>query len=107
MKLGECYFGNILATTAQPSSGCNLPCAGNTQEICGGANLNTLYNNTAFVQSQTVDVWQPLGCYTDSWDSRTIPANDYTDGSGMTIEACQAQAQGYQFFGINNGSLLG
>lgn len=44
----ECYCGSIIAHTAGPATltDCNTPCAGNTSELCGGANRLSLYNYT-------------------------------------------------------------
>ena len=44
----ECYCGSTIAARAGPAplTDCNLVCAGNNSELCGGANRLTLYNYT-------------------------------------------------------------
>ncbi|KAF5325136.1 hypothetical protein D9619_009968 [Psilocybe cf. subviscida] len=41
----ECYCDNIIESTGAPATdGCNMPCAGDSNEICGGANRVNIYN---------------------------------------------------------------
>lgn len=44
----ECYCGSTIAPASGPVplTDCNIVCAGNTSELCGGANRLTLYNYT-------------------------------------------------------------
>jgi hypothetical protein len=44
----ECYCGSTLASGAGPAalSDCNMLCAGNNSEYCGGPNRLSLYNYT-------------------------------------------------------------
>lgn len=39
----QCYCGNDIASSAQVSSACNDPCAGNAAEICGGSYAMNIY----------------------------------------------------------------
>lgn len=33
---GECYCGNEIQNNPKTSTGCNYPCPGNQDEMCGG-----------------------------------------------------------------------
>ncbi|KAF9560056.1 WSC-domain-containing protein [Agrocybe pediades] len=45
----ECYCDNVIESPGVPtsSSTCNMPCAGNANEICGGAGGINIFQNTA------------------------------------------------------------
>ena len=84
----ECYCGNQIVSggkqdTANPN-GCNMNCAGNNQEICGGPSRMSIWSNyTGTVPvlappvQQTTGLpgnWQYVGCLTDNaGDTRTFP----------------------------------
>lgn len=51
----ECYCGNVIATGSAPATdNCNMQCAGNSLEICGGPNRLNMYNKTATVAAPKV-----------------------------------------------------
>ena len=42
----ECYCGNVFGTyglAINSGYSCNMPCTGNSNEICGGGNANSIY----------------------------------------------------------------
>ncbi len=39
----ECYCGNSYGSYGADPNGCNMPCAGNTGEMCGGGSRNSVY----------------------------------------------------------------
>lgn len=43
----ECWCGNSYGLYGvKPTNECNMPCAGNEGEMCGGANRNSVYTTT-------------------------------------------------------------
>ncbi|PFH45768.1 hypothetical protein AMATHDRAFT_71106 [Amanita thiersii Skay4041] len=92
------YPGNLTS-----SDECNLPCARNNTELCGGKNQILIYHDGAPGPSaaQTVGSWKYQGCYIDSTDSRTLLARIPLSG-GTTIERCTqaCKLNGYTFSGL-------
>lgn len=43
----ECFCSNALPPTALPSSSCNMPCSGDSTQMCGGNNALSVYYNAA------------------------------------------------------------
>jgi hypothetical protein len=41
----ECYCGNSFPASTLLSSGCNMPCAGDSTQTCGGSNALNIYNS--------------------------------------------------------------
>jgi glucan endo-1,3-alpha-glucosidase len=79
---------------------CNMACAGDNTEICGGNLRVDVYQYTSISTAG----WASLGCYTDSTSARalghyiTVP-----EGVGATtIESCQAAclSLGYSISGV-------
>jgi len=93
------------ATTA--ASDCNMPCTGNSTEICGAGNrLNVFWNGAQAPPPPTtnpgVNGWTYVGCYTDS-NTRTLPNVMTVPGgtTNMTIALCTSacKASGYTYAG--------
>ncbi len=108
------------------NAGCNMACAGNSAETCGGGNRLDLYSyGSGVVTSTTVaptsrtttttstgptttaggaKKWNFLGCYTDSVSARTLTwAQTIPNGPGtLTVEICQGLCQnaGYTLSGV-------
>ncbi|KAM3067190.1 hypothetical protein ACMFMG_005441 [Clarireedia jacksonii] len=123
---GECYCGNNFYNGGGPASdgeaGCNMPCNGNTSEICGGSGRLSVYdfkNATASLPTATTTSiaaptytgaptgWKPLGCYNDSVAARTLTTQIYSiPGSSMSVDACLSACifGGYRFSGVEYGS---
>lgn len=103
---GECYCGNSFMNGGAPApdglTGCNMPCNGNSSELCGGANRLDVY--ALGVRSVISPAWSTLGCYTDSVQSRTLTVgmNVVGGAQNMTIENCQAacNAANYNISGV-------
>ncbi|KAF1987013.1 WSC-domain-containing protein [Aulographum hederae CBS 113979] len=55
---GECFCDNVLRNSQGPapdgSVGCNMACAGNSAEICGGPNRLNVYSNKSLVASSSL-----------------------------------------------------
>jgi hypothetical protein len=107
--------GNALQNGGAPApdgnAQCNMHCAGNTGEICGGPNRLNLYSysasSTTTSQSSSPTAtgnplpgWTFLGCYTDSVNTRSLP-NQVPVSGGLTNEGCQnaCLAAGYSIAG--------
>ena len=98
---GQCWCDNSLHNNGGPApdgdTGCNMPCSGNANEICGGSNRLSLY-------APTVTGWNSLGCYTDNVQTRTLTHTVQISGGGnaMTVEQCQGActAAGYKLAGV-------
>lgn len=121
----QCYCGNAFANggalAADGNAQCNMPCDGNTAEICGGPDrLNVFFYGSGTETGTTtpvsptstslpsttsvaVDGWTAGGCYTDSVAARSLPQGMAVAGNApMTIELCLAacQAAGYKIAGL-------
>ncbi|KAF2731461.1 WSC-domain-containing protein [Polyplosphaeria fusca] len=99
----ECYCGNSIpsSSTATTDGRCNMACAGNPSQTCGGPNGLNMYQNSKGAQSNPAQVsgYQAMGCFAEPPNGRLLPtvyAND-----GMTIEMCAAKAAagGFSYFG--------
>lgn len=97
----QCWCDTTLHNGGGPApdgnTGCNMPCAGNASEVCGGTDRLSIY-------SPPGPAWQSLGCYTDSVQKRTLTHPEQITGGGaaMTVELCQGacSAAGYKLAGI-------
>jgi len=104
----QCYCGYSLnaAGVNEPSADCNMPCGGDTTEVCGGSWRLTVYKSTTTTSPpnpglpQTVGAYSLLGCYTDNAAGRAFP-NVYYDDTALTLEECAAVASknGATYFG--------
>lgn len=77
-----------------------MPCAGNSDELCGGNQRLDLYQAT---QTSTTS-WSYMGCFTDNTSSRTLKNYIVVPGGqgATTRESCQSacQALGYTVSGV-------
>jgi len=101
----ECYCDNAIENSAPsaPNTDCNLPCAGNNNELCGGSsrlNVFLFAGSPPPVPSVhspiQVGIWTSIGCYSDSVEARTLRTRVSVSGC-MTEEACVAQCQSEKF----------
>ena len=84
---------------APASSGCNMPCAGNSAETCGGNLRIDIYQS---VESVSTKSWHLLGCYTDNASARTLSYYQSNAPAGLTVEICQGLClnEGYSYAGV-------
>ncbi|WVR00301.1 hypothetical protein IAU59_007444 [Kwoniella sp. CBS 9459] len=105
----ECYCGTALQSySALGFSGCNMPCAGSSQDTCGGSSRLSVYNYTAYVPPQlvaSVSTYKLQGCYTEPTKGRALAAYSFTNSTGMTAEWCVSgcQLKGYAYAGMEYG----
>lgn len=110
----ECYCGNRLvngAVTADEST-CNMGCAGNATQACGGPNRLSVYSSNTTVTTLPIPValnstlpgeWTYAGCHTDT-NTRVLPWQIIWP-TNNTVEAClnQCHAFGYTAAGLEYG----
>lgn len=102
-----CYCGNGLQSySAVGQNSCNVPCAGNKTEICGGANSLSVWNSTsASIPPTTVKAvgyYALGGCYNGT---DILKAASYTSATGLTVESCVGYCitKGFKFAGLKDG----
>lgn len=99
----ECYCSET-APTAADAWWCNMPCTGNSAEICGSGNaLSVLY--TAPITTSDAITTTALGCYGDTSNTRTMTGPSFTSSS-MTNEVCASfcTVEGYAYSGTEYGT---
>lgn len=119
----QCLAGSTInaGSSILQSTKCNMACAGNSQQTCGGPNAISLYNNTLYVKPRNPDpVSVPnqagvqygyYGCYAEPGTARALGAtssqnNFATESATLTVEACAALcfSKGYPWMGVENGN---
>ncbi|KAK7018349.1 WSC domain-containing protein [Favolaschia claudopus] len=111
----ECYCGTSIASGAAqtPTTDCNMLCAGNSQELCGGPNRLSLYNytgsdrptgpvggggnggggggggpSTVFPVTDLPKPWSYIGCFVDNAHGRILANQLQPDDPKLTMESC-------------------
>ncbi|KAJ7771154.1 carbohydrate-binding WSC, partial [Mycena maculata] len=104
----QCYCDYALQASGTFSSAenCDIPCSGNTTEVCGGADFIDVYWNGAPlpIVPQTVGSWAYKGCFSDSVSSRVLP-HQVTIPTGVSVESCTSacNASDYGVAGLEFG----
>jgi hypothetical protein len=117
----ECYCGNTLHATSTNASldDCSMPCSGNPAQYCGGPNRIELYETddvvpvatTTTASSPSAEPTQPATveggwtfykCMTEATGVRALGAETLASDE-LTLEACGAFCDGYQYFGAEYG----
>ncbi|KAG9944983.1 WSC domain-containing protein, partial [Aureobasidium melanogenum] len=119
----ECYCGSIIYSNSirqSDESGCNMACAANTSQKCGGPDfLNVYYVNvtssattttssspsmsTGPTVVQSVADYSYLGCYTEATNGRAL-AGLSKAGAFISVDACASYCSAYTYFGVEYGS---
>jgi len=114
---GECYAGYAIATTAGviADSKCSMKCKGNSNEICGGPNALSMFQNNLFVQPANpalVNVtgsnvqYAYQGCFKEGTSGRAVGGSASTSYSttnvNMTAELCVSTcfSEGFAYAGV-------
>ncbi|KAK4194459.1 WSC domain-containing protein [Triangularia verruculosa] len=104
----ECYCGDVLEPTAVevPQAECAMRCAGNYSQACGDANRLNVFSNTQCLPDPesplSVGKFNYQACWTDRVGDRAL--GDVVERSdNMTVEACAAICEEYNFFGVEFG----
>ncbi|KAI9821956.1 MAG: hypothetical protein M1827_002538 [Pycnora praestabilis] len=113
----ECYCGNTINAGSIPvagdpaTSGCSMPCNGNSSEYCGGPNRLNMYqtnSTTAPVGPVTppggpvvaaVAGYVSLGCYSEGTNGRALSGSAFP-GATNTPVSCAASCAGFTYFGV-------
>ncbi|KAL1413684.1 hypothetical protein Q8F55_001463 [Vanrija albida] len=102
----ECYCDTQLrngATTATVSdSQCQIACANNPNENCGGrGTLDLFYNAGKVPTDPTPKGWTATGCRTEATNTRALSGYSFT-ADNMTWPSCldTCQAKGFQLAGV-------
>ncbi|KAM0722233.1 hypothetical protein Q7P37_001674 [Cladosporium fusiforme] len=104
----QCYCDNTIREPATvATSGCNMPCSGNSSEFCGGSNRLTVYESSDFsppADNEPPSAWTPLGCFTDDGNARTLGTQQEVPGGYMnlTVRGCLdvCSSLGYVYGGL-------
>ncbi|OXC63157.1 hypothetical protein AYX13_06867 [Cryptococcus neoformans] len=102
----ECYCdfemrNGASNTTLLASEKCNLACAANSNENCGGSSTLTLFNNPSLYSAPTYPTgWTSYGCMTEATNERALAKYSFSSSS-MTPQLCMStcQAEGYIYSG--------
>lgn len=101
----ECYcsqsISNYLGVGA-PSTGCNMPCAGNSAEICGGSNAILVSTNPT---PPSESGYSGVGCRSDGYpNTRSLNGPNYWS-STMTPQVCldYCFSVGQKYAGVEYG----
>ncbi|KAJ7592059.1 WSC domain-containing protein [Mycena floridula] len=104
----ECYCDSAIQVPGvqAPSTECNMPCKGNSSEVCGAGNRLSIFSNTAEplpVIPQSVGTWVYQGCFTDSIQNRTL-STGINIPAGVSASTCTATCQtaGFPLAGLEN-----
>ncbi|KAF1987032.1 WSC-domain-containing protein [Aulographum hederae CBS 113979] len=107
---GQCYCGASISSAAAPEAECNFACNGNANEICGGQERLSIYQDPTFPDADNIvesDAYASLGCYTEGTSGRALEYSqyDFLDGTVMTTELCldTCGAKGYPYAGTEFG----
>jgi hypothetical protein len=84
---------------------CNMPCSGNSSEVCGAGNrLSVFTNGQVPVTNNGVNGSTFVDCYTDSVSSRTLRYIAQVPGgsNAMTVASCVSacSSSGYLYAGV-------
>lgn len=111
----ECYCGNYYTASTGVFSGtntllasnstCNMLCAGNKNETCGGSNRMSIFNSTNYqpiLHVATVSTYKWQGCYSEPSGGRALQSYSFTNTTAMTAELCvnSCAAKGFSYAGM-------
>ena len=101
----ECFCGNDFsngASLAKTSNACNMPCSGNSANICGGPNALNLYVNPT-IAPVVINGYTALGCVQEVAGRALTGLRK--DDPNMTQATCIATctAAGFKYAGVEYG----
>ncbi|KAF8156193.1 hypothetical protein K438DRAFT_2026364 [Mycena galopus ATCC 62051] len=113
----QCYCGPAIVNGGAPQSvsACNMLCAGNTSEFCGGPNALSMYNYTGDdlppppvsgggggaqgsatgIATDLPSPWAYVGCFVDGANGRVLTVE--IDNANLTMELCVASCDAQNF----------
>ncbi|OCL14883.1 WSC-domain-containing protein [Glonium stellatum] len=102
---GQCYCGASISSDVAPPTDCNFTCNGDPNEICGGQDRLSIYQDPTFPDASDIacsSEYKSLGCYTEGSNGRSLAYSQIQlNASIMTTELClnACGAKGYPFAG--------
>lgn len=106
---GVCYCGQTVNGPQVEESLCNMPCNGNSSQICGSDNIFSIYQDPTFqpIEDVTIEDYDPLGCWTDDSSSgrALVYRQDQLDSATLTTAKCLQACRdgGFPFAGTEFG----
>lgn len=104
---GICFCGGTVNGPQVADSECTFPCNGNKNEICGGNNLLSVWQDPTFpTEDVEIGDYKPMGCYTDdSKNGRTLSWPAEIEKATITTEKCLSacEQQGFPLAGTEFG----
>lgn len=106
----ECYCGYYMAngaenTTLLPDTSCNVPCAGDPTETCGGPGTLDLYNNPSMYPAHDIPPgYRQINCRTEASNGRALTGYSFSSDE-MTYYQCitSCGSQGFVYAGLEYG----
>lgn len=101
-------MGTSSNTTLLSNDKCNVACAANGNELCGGANTLSLYNNPSMyippVMSVIKSGYSLTGCIAEASSGRALQGASLSNGN-MTRGACVSfcSDRGFPLAGVEYG----
>ncbi|KAF2878042.1 WSC domain-containing protein [Massariosphaeria phaeospora] len=103
----ECYCGSYFLSDIAAETSCDLPCTGNSSEICGGLDRLSIYIDPTFPGSSVANSidYKSIGCWTEGNGGRAMARNGretWAADIDMTVDSClnECGARGYPFAGL-------
>ena len=108
----QCRCGSVMSAYSDKTTdlGCTMACAGNSSQTCGDSSRLSVYASGSLKQNAQPVVPSAVGnykfysCMTEASSGRALSASSFSDGAKMTIQACAAFCQDYQYFGLEYSS---
>ncbi|KAK4119092.1 WSC-domain-containing protein [Parathielavia appendiculata] len=102
----ECYCGTDLSSSSveKPQNDCNMPCGGNSGQMCGAANRLGVFHNPSLGGNpggspSQVGEFTYKSCWADSVYDRSLNGASYATDD-MTLGSCAAFCTDFAFFGV-------
>ncbi|CCA72580.1 related to glyoxal oxidase precursor [Serendipita indica DSM 11827] len=100
----ECYCDNSIQNGgAAAADGCNMMCAGDATQTCGGGYRLSVYKSSKSLPAPlpSYNTWGYQGCYTDNTAARSLTVPMAVTG-GMTPQKCldACRGAGYTYAGM-------
>lgn len=105
----ECRCDNYIHSPSNQTaeSECNFPCAGASDEPCGGSNRMNVFTNGVAppMENPGVNGYHSLGCYTDSQTARTLSTYLPVSDGIVFVRGCteMCQQRGFSYCGVEYG----
>ncbi|KAM7215640.1 WSC domain containing protein [Rhypophila decipiens] len=104
----QCYCGQTLngGALADPQSQCNIPCVGNSSQICGGPDRVSLYYDSSVPGPNDPPVFDDsnlVACYQET-NPRVLDGPSIRDDNDMDLQACSTFCALFNYWGLENGN---